>query len=251
MKKNKLKRLAYALIFCTCLGGTTFSNKSSRDCVKANAYLGDGTTDELFNRLTSIDQGECFVDNTYASYYFKNLRENFGNNAFGSCGYVAIGMLFSFYDAYWNDDIIPSQYDVNAQYIPSTNSNVVPYNTNSPGVKFESRDLFKELTKEEYFTFASENKNLSFQFKLFESAKKCLDTSKFNLSNVDFTLTDQEALKLVQYYLYNERNFDSKNDVSLSFSTQNAYGQEILKSRIIDGIKTGNPSLLIVKNKET
>ena len=76
--------------------------------VLANACLKDQSTNELFNQLASNIDDKTYIDNTYASYYFSNLRDNFGNNAFGSCGYVSIGMLLSFYDVYWDDNIIDS-----------------------------------------------------------------------------------------------------------------------------------------------
>lgn len=53
--------------------------------VLANACMRDQSTNELFNQLTSNIDDETYIDNTYASYYFSNLRDNFGNNAFGSC----------------------------------------------------------------------------------------------------------------------------------------------------------------------
>ena len=41
-----------------------------------------------------------FINNHYSAHYFFNLSENFGNNKKGSCGYVAIGMLLSYYDSF-------------------------------------------------------------------------------------------------------------------------------------------------------
>ena len=46
--------------------------------------------------------------------FFYNLRTNFGYNQYGSCGYVALGMLLSYYDSYLNDELIPENYDQQA-----------------------------------------------------------------------------------------------------------------------------------------
>lgn len=47
------------------------------------------------------------------SYYFENLHNNIGNNTKGSCSYVALGSLLSYYDIFYNDDIIPNTYTQN------------------------------------------------------------------------------------------------------------------------------------------
>ncbi len=44
--------------------------------------------------------------------YFDNLTTNFGQNVIGSCGYVALGMILSYYDTYLDDDIVDNKYDV-------------------------------------------------------------------------------------------------------------------------------------------
>lgn len=44
---------------------------------------------------------------TFLSAYFDYLETNFGTNDKGSCVYVSIGMLLSYYDTFLNDDIIP------------------------------------------------------------------------------------------------------------------------------------------------
>ena len=51
---------------------------------------------------------------TYSSFqesYFDNLTINHGMNFLGSCGYVGIDMLLSYYDTYLSDNIVPEQYD--------------------------------------------------------------------------------------------------------------------------------------------
>ena len=38
-------------------------------------------------------------------------RSQYPENEYGSCSYVAISLLLSYYDAYWSDRFIPDQYD--------------------------------------------------------------------------------------------------------------------------------------------
>lgn len=59
--------------------------------------------------------------------YFYNLRSNLSENH-STCGYVAIGMLLSYYDTFWDDDIVPEAYETTA-VISSLSDN----DYNSPG----------------------------------------------------------------------------------------------------------------------
>ena len=73
-------------------------------------------TEETQNPSTTVADRYINVLNydTFAESYFEHLKENFGINHHGSCGYVALGMLLSYYDTYWNDSIIPEQYDASS-----------------------------------------------------------------------------------------------------------------------------------------
>lgn len=69
--------------------------------------------------LSSSNQSLRF-DN-FAGNYFYNLL-NYKNNNNNSCGYIAIQMLLSFYNYYWNNDLIQDQYKTKATQNYSTNS---------------------------------------------------------------------------------------------------------------------------------
>ena len=64
----------------------------------------------------------------FLQHYFYNLRSNLGNNIAGTCGYVAVGMLLSYYDTFWDDDIVPEEYETTAAI-----SSLSDYDYNSPG----------------------------------------------------------------------------------------------------------------------
>ncbi len=73
------------------------------------------------------------------SYYFEELADNMGTNRYdlfsGSCSYVAIGMILSYYDSIINDNVIEESYDVEETKYFSSYSSI---NTNSyiesPGI---------------------------------------------------------------------------------------------------------------------
>ena len=85
------------------------------------------------------DYGEF---DTFLEAYYRGLTNNFGYNAFGSCSFIASGMLLSYYDTYLSDVFIPENYDVNS----------FSYGTNkidereSPGVVFDDPRASLEAT---------------------------------------------------------------------------------------------------------
>ena len=69
------------------------------------------TTNTLSLSSTSDDDLER-INSSPMRNYFYNLRGNYGFNSMGTCAYVALGMLFTYYDAYYNDNLVPEEYEV-------------------------------------------------------------------------------------------------------------------------------------------
>ena len=69
------------------------------------------------------------------SYYFENL-DNIGININGSCSYVALGMVMSYYDTFKNDNVIDEEYDecVMQSFVNLSEINIHSYSF-SPGIK--------------------------------------------------------------------------------------------------------------------
>lgn len=63
--------------------------------------------------------------------YFSNLYEYSPNNSFGTCGYVSLIQYMSYYDAFYNDSIIPKKYDKSYLLSTSTTDTL----KHSPGVE--------------------------------------------------------------------------------------------------------------------
>ena len=89
------------------------------------------TTRALYESTSNVDN--IFLNDYYAPTYFKNLRTNFGYNTKNSCGYVATAMLLSFWDTYWDDNIISENYDANSLLT----SDCFDFSADSPGVEME------------------------------------------------------------------------------------------------------------------
>lgn len=79
---------------------------------------GEGTFDLVDNASSSLTSEEMErINSSPMKNYFYNLRDNFGYNQIGSCGYVALGMLLTYYDSYYDDSMVKEQYDAEAEMV--------------------------------------------------------------------------------------------------------------------------------------
>ncbi len=98
-------------------------------------------------------------------YYFKNLHQNIGKNINGSCAYVALGSLLSYYDIFYNNDIVPDTYSLNGltkkfmedEYIGSSDLTKC---TQSPGYTEEFHQFLINKVGEEALNEIKESINL-------------------------------------------------------------------------------------------
>lgn len=234
MNCGRLKLLLFAFytVFSCAVAGSSDFCLSSND-PEAHAYIGDGVTEDLFDTLSAAGKRAISNKNNYSSYYFYNLDDNFSNNAYGSCGYVATGMLLSFYDAYWDDTVIEAKYDVHSTFEgglqDGADFHLVPMDSPSPGIEFEPSELVGGLSVKEYVELAKKKADEYFQFKLFE----------IGLDGLDFGMTGQKIESLMRSYLYEYRNY-SRDDILIE------YAQKPAKEKIIDKLESGVPVILAV-----
>ena len=200
-------------------------------------------TNGLYDNGNGIYQREQF-----ASYYFSNLKENFGNNTHGSCGYVAVSMLLSFYDTYLDDNIINEQYDINAMMSLDYKLSDIQ---NSSGIKKEPEEL-SNLNTGEYWNYIENNYDQYFQLYLIKLAEERFNMYHDTVAileemgivwNIDIenpcasTLLHQ--LSVIDHYLYTVKGYTS-DDVELIYSNTN------VRDFAISIIKNGEPVLLFL-----
>ena len=246
---KKLLTLGFGIVFCVVSLGNSFSTYAKRSNeVVAHAHLGETETNELFGKLLSNESTNIFLKNNYSSYYFSNLRSNFGNNTNGTCAYVSIGMMLSFYDTYWDDSFIPEKYDAFTTFQsnkqPLANFDLIPSTTESPGIDFEPSNLVSNLTNEEYLTLADNYSNEYFQFKLISLGKQYLGNNHFD-NNAELGLTNAEINQILSQYVHSYIGFPSIDVIveqNLASVTPN------IRNVVIDKINDGVPSLLVLKN---
>lgn len=150
------------------------------------------------------------------NYYFKNLHKNIGNNINGSCAYVALGSLLSYYDIFYNDDIIPDTYILNGAT-----------------KKFIEDEYIHQLD----ITTCSESPGYTesfHQFLINEIGKKVF--------NYNYSITYQQVEMILNYYLANFANL-SQNEYSIQ--TLNT------ESSIINSLNQNHPVFLAINSWAT
>lgn len=98
--------------------------------------------DHIETVLEDVDFGSDYTRESY----FANLLEYSAYNSMGSCGYVSLIQAMSYYDTFFNDDIIPEQYDRSG---PSKDT-FEEAKAVSPGVKREEFDYYTYGTYENF-----------------------------------------------------------------------------------------------------
>ncbi|MBR2968200.1 MAG: hypothetical protein IKC35_05460, partial [Clostridia bacterium] len=85
------------------------SNDREKDVVqqeKVEYFEGASQISETNEMQISAADTTVTSYDTFLEAYYRGLTQNFGHNYQKSCGYVALGMLLSYYDTYLDDDII-------------------------------------------------------------------------------------------------------------------------------------------------
>lgn len=186
--------------------------------------------------------------NTYLEAYFSNLTENFGENYKGSCGYVAMGMILSYFDNCYSDNIIPEQYDANSQ---GSGRNMITRNS-SPGVMNDNYlyatygKQTKDVTAQEYYDYLLGIEHNSFHAKLILFANYIQGLYKFDDNKNSCGITMGEVLQVVSYYLYSERGFEKFRDFGVEAIEDD--DEEKVKQFIKEKIDKGLPVYTCLKN---
>lgn len=136
---------------------------------------------------------------TYPSFleaYYRGLTTNLGENYKNSCGYVALGMLLSYYDTYLNDDIIPEEYDIESD---GTETNMVSRG-NSPGIYHDVIPNGESMSATNYFNKIRSMEDYSLHGKLMIIGEELgiLDLDDGN--NLGLT-TNSERVSILNQYL--------------------------------------------------
>jgi len=183
--------------------------------------------------------------NNFMQSYFDNLTTNMGRNYKGSCGYVAIGMLLSYYDTYLNDNIIPEVYDI----VSSGGTNNMVSRRNSPGIMNDIVATNDRSTAGLYLAAMQNISNISLH------AKLIMIGNNLGFYNVFDDENPAETNFSMREYVINDylQNFIGFYSSSYSFNYYkplfiNATSSNNVRNYTIDKIQAGYPVLLSIRN---
>ena len=244
-----MKRIMSILLMFVVLTTSSFSvcaetygendNEETEEVIAENAICELNL--ESVGLLADTYHGGTFLNN-YATNYFYHLRQNFADNEVGSCSYVAAAMLLSYYDTYWNDDIIYDHYDANNDsFIEEPLENV----SVSPGIKMEDYDDFKtelglsSIDVNNYDTIVTNYYGDYFHLYLIKLAR---DNGIYNALDC-YSLFPGGVKNLLEYYLTDKRGF---TDYTVNF--EHITGFSDVRSYAIEKVKQGIPVFVSTTN---
>ncbi len=189
------------------------------------------SSNNLFQKSENNNSiNDLFIDDYYANYYFHNLTENYGFNKKGSCTQIALAQLLSYLDTYWDDSIIPENYEAI--------SNEFSYTSESPGIKCEEK-INNDISNQDYYwNYVDKMSNEFFHYFLIKLGYENFGYYDFN-SEVPCALYDGQINKIAEYYLY---DFLGKNKSDYVIETNRLH--ESPKSFAIENVKKGIPVLV-------
>ena len=195
---------------------------------------------EEFAQYTSTNSTNLYYSNPMKSY-FANLKGNIGQNFKGSCGYVALAMLLSYYDTFINDNIIPETFDITS--IGSYSTSAI-YRNESPGVLKESISTsYRNASNDVYYNLLESYKNVSLHSKLVFIGK---DYFNYGLG------TGYNSRKnILQKYIALNTNLSSNLMINgINYESNESKSNEV-RSFVISKLNSGIPVIVGAKSTIT
>ena len=235
-----------------CFEILTAISAISGSCLAIRSVFGEGDGDSAqMSGFPLGTSGATSYDN-YLTHYYDNLTENFGMNYQSSCGYVALAMLLSFYDACFDGDLVPNGYDVKSY---GTDGDLVG-RKNSPGVEhddFDNMGFGSIYTSYPgwnlYLTFAQLIKGHSLHAKLITLGSTLGYVN--SASSNPFSTTLSQRKNVLSNYLERVAALANSDYSFVYYQGSNTYpdGEDIqMRSAIRNLIDSGHPVLVGIGN---
>ena len=202
----------------------------------SHAYVGDDSAS--LEKLKEGNTDSVHYTSYFQSYYFSNLKQNFANNTFGTCTYVSMGMLFSFFDTYYDDGFVPAQFERDTRITAKDGEESFALTHDAPGIGREPDALVAGISEEDYGTLIDKEAENYFQFKLLSLAKQKF--GKVALDRSSFGMTHDEMIRFMEYYLYDYRGYEEP-EVTIKTASEN---KSSIISFVENEMRNGNPVIL-------
>lgn len=190
------------------------------------------------------------ANNTFKTYstfmeaYFEGLYKNFGDNDKGSCGYIALSMILTYFDTFLNDNIVPEKYDV-PSYGDYKNMIV---RDDSPGAQRDSIYNHTNLTATEYYNEIEMLENYSLQAKLICIGNYPHHIYNFNDNKYPCGTFLSDRVRVLQTFLETESKLN-RNQYGITYRDE-TYSSDSIKQYIINEINKGYPVLAAIENSK-
>ena len=171
------------------------------------------------------------------STYFQNLSNYSPNNNIGSCGYVSLIQLLSYYDTFYNDSIIPEQYERKNE----TATTEAAAKLQSPGVL---RQYYYGSGYSSYYEYCNATMDSDFQSKL-TVTRNIITGTNVDGTNADGTAKFQYSIGAWSYQDILDKLYGNSSAVKVNCyqsKTQTEY-----LSLIKEAIGSGNPVIVHIK----
>ena len=162
-------------------------------------------------------------------------------NPIGSCPYVSMSLLLSFYDAYWHDDFVPASYETLGEI--SISGEI----SQSFHFTLENNDVYRQINfsdgtslsdKIAYRDFIDARKGDFFQMYLISLA---MEKMNYHTLSLTYGLMDYQTIAFLEYYLYNECHF-TPDQVAVRYMREGAENtKEDVFNKAKEQIQAGFP----------
>lgn len=228
----------------------------------------------------NTESGETRYNENTATYYFTELIDGFGTNSEGTCAYVASAMLLSYYDSFWNDDIISENYEEIGTWMHTFWGKYV---VESAGIKKESRWVSNNSCQT-YGEYIDENSDEYFHLELIRIGRDDLNfyysdltgslvdlfgnwkvIDRYLYSSIDWSISVPQARDLIEHYL-EERGIISNKitvncltykdvmedlDDELSEEEKTTMADAEIRQQVIDKVNNGVPVVYAGFNQDS
>lgn len=188
---------------------------------------------------------------TVAHHYFEELQGNIPENCHGSCGYISMAMLLSFYDIYWNDEFVNEEYTTDNG---AKSGSWRDFPIGAPGLKLESEELTDSEREDETLyrqfiqTYAKDYLHM-YLLSLGTEMNLCNESN--NTGSFETTFRDM-AIILDRYFDfvfgdadYYEENEDYDSNLPLTihyiYEFDSGQNRQSVLEKIKEQVNSGNP----------
>lgn len=182
-----------------------------------------------------------FLSTNFTPYYFSHLKTNYGKNQMGSCTFVAIEMLLTFYDTYWDDGIVDDSYMTKSTMESGDPGSFI--GIESPGATADPE--FSDTNDvDSYEQFVDDNDGVSLHYLLLNIGESLFGDLPGSEPSTAYAITFDEAESVIGTYLTRYGGYNLQQ-----YATAHRYRwiSSNMRSYVITKLKDDQPVILRIK----